>query len=597
MNGKQLRKILNLFGRNGTKQVIGLLLMMLLISVLVTLGVGAIPAFIIMIGNPEKIAAMPVIGPFLREHHILESGKLLLWGSGFLLGLFIVKNVIISIFTYFRIRFVFRQQYLLELRLFKAYMNLPYNHYMQRNTSELLRNITQEVNIITSQLMIPMIQFFSDLITVLFILIMLLTVEPIITVITFFTLGLSTYLFMWYTSKKMKRYGTYAQEYRSDKIKAVNEGLGAFKDAFILQRQEYFVKKLTKSSRRTAVMETNRNTINFLPSPFIETVAVSSMLMIAVILYFQNRNIQDIIPVLSLFGAASIKLMPSVRDIAKAYSNFKYNISVVDVVHDEIVDLEKIARPVSDGDVLPFRKSIQVKNIAFSYPNQKKAAIEKISLEIPFGATVGFVGPSGSGKTTIVDLILGLLKPESGKIVVDGKDILEHAPAWQRNVGYIPQTIYLIDDTIKRNIAFGMDDHEIDEERLQSALDKSQLSDFIKTLPDGVETIVGERGTRLSGGQRQRIGIARALYNNPTVLVLDEATSALDNLTEKNVMESLDHLKGSITIIMIAHRLSTVRNCDKLFMFKAGRLIGEGSYEDLAEHNQEFRKLTLVGEV
>lgn len=594
MNGKQLRKILNLFGKNGTKQVVILLLMMLLISVLVTLGVGAIPAFIIMIGNPAKMATFPVIGPFLREHHILESGKLLLWGSGFLLGLFIVKNIIISIFTYFRIRFVFRQQYLLELRLFKAYMNLPYHSYMQRNSSELLRNITQEVNIITSQLMIPMIQFFSDLITVVFILIMLLTVEPIITVITFFTLGISTYLFIWFTGKKMKVYGNYAQEYRSDKIKAVTEGLGSFKDATILQRQEFFVKKLTKSARKTALMETNKNTINFLPSPFIETVAVSSMLLIAVILYFQNRDIQDIIPVLSLFGAASIKLMPSVRDIAKAYSNFKYNASVVDVVHDEIVNLEKIARPAATGESLSFKNVIEVKNISFFYPNQQKAAVEKISLEIPFGATVGFVGPSGSGKTTIVDLILGLFQPASGNITVDGKDILNHAPEWQKNVGYIPQSIYLIDDSIKRNIAFGMNDDEIDENLLNIALEKSQLSEFINTLPDGVETVVGERGTRLSGGQRQRIGIARALYHNPTVLVLDEATSALDNLTERNVMESLDHLKGSITIIMIAHRLSTVRNCDKLFMFKAGKLIGEGSYEDLVEHNQEFRKLTLV---
>jgi ABC-type multidrug transport system fused ATPase/permease subunit len=594
MNAQQLKKILNLFGENGKKQVVSLLLMMLLISVLVTLGVGAIPAFIILIGNPQKIASVPYVGDFLKEHGILESGKLLLWGSGFLLGLFIVKNLIISVFTYFRIRFVFRQQYLLELRLFKAYMNLPYHVYMQRNSSDLLRNITQEVTIITNQLMIPMIAFFSDLITVLFILIMLLTIEPTITIITFFTLGLSTYLFIWFTSKKMKKYGALAQDYRSEKIKAVNEGLGAFKDAFILQKQQYFVEKLRSSSRKTAVMETNRNTINFLPSPFIETVAVSSMLLIAVILYFQNRDVQSIIPVLSLFGAASIKLMPSVRDIAKAYSNFKYNVSVVDVVHDEIVEMERIARPISDEKALPFNNNILVRNVSFNYPNQTKPAIENINLDIPFGATVGFVGPSGSGKTTIVDLILGLIKPATGKVTVDGKDISAYAPQWQKNVGYIPQSIYLIDDSIKRNIAFGIPTKEIDEKKLNAAIEKAQLTEFVQNLPDGVESVVGERGTRLSGGQRQRIGIARALYNDPKVLFLDEATSALDNLTEKQVMESLDHLKGSITIIMIAHRLSTVRNCDKLYMFKAGKLIGDGTYNELAEHNQEFRKLTLV---
>jgi ATP-binding cassette subfamily C protein len=319
------------------------------------------------------------------------------------------------------------------------------------------------------------------------------------------------------------------------------------------------------------------------------------MLSVSALLVAQDRPLEAIIPTLTLLAVAVVRLLPSFQKVTANVNALKWGEKALNVVYEDLEKLDAWEREFlarqQNADTLTLEHTIEIEGLTYQYPGQEDHALRDVSLTIPKYASVGFVGPSGAGKTTIVDVLLGLLEPTAGRVLVDGEDIQERLPTWQRKIGYIPQSIYLTDDTVRRNAAFGMKEEEIEDEAVWRALEAAQLRELVESLPEGLDTMVGERGVRLSGGQRQRIGIARALYHNPEVLVMDEATSALDNQTERLFVEALEQLQGGHTLVVIAHRLSTVRNCDTLFMLDEGRLVAEGSYDELMARSEVFRRM------
>jgi ATP-binding cassette subfamily C protein len=596
----QIKKLLFLIGKQRRAKYCLLLFLMLCNALLEMVGVGAIPVFIYVLSSPDWILQHRWAMPFLHLLEIHNSRQMIIWAFVLLGTLFIAKNIFYSFLIFLKNKIVYHDQIVLGNRLFRAYMKADYNFFLSRNSAELLRNINNETRLVISDVLLPLMQLIMDGFVLLMIVILLFKVEPLITLLTFFVLGFCSFLFMRITNRKNKAYGREAQHHRQHMNKIVLEGISGIKEIKVLGRENHFLTQYRYSAVRTAMTLRYKQIINQLPKPFMETIAVTGMIFIALILLLMNRNLSAFIPVLSLFGVATLRLLPIFRTLVASYTDIRYNLYAVDPIFDDLKLLEKEAVPSLENmkteivDPYPFESEIIFRNVGYRYPKGKNEAVSDIYLRIPKGCVVGLVGPSGAGKTTIVDILLGLLVPQQGEVLVDHQDIFQDVRRWQINVGYIPQFIHLSDDTIRRNIALGVPDHEINDLKIKQALQAAQLEPLIRQLPEGLDTMVKERGVRLSGGQRQRIGIARALYNNPQVLIMDEATSALDNITEKSVIESIEALRGDRTIVMIAHRLTTVRNCDVIYLINEGRIVDHGSHDDLMQNSHAFRKMNLM---
>jgi ABC-type multidrug transport system fused ATPase/permease subunit len=592
-----LKKLSYLFTRREKRNGVILFLMMILGALAEVVGVGAIPAFVGVISMPERLLENEKIR-YLYDLLGMESPQeMVLWAALGLIVVFVVKNAYLALLVYARSRYTSNRQVTISNRLFRAYLHSPYAFHLQRNTAELLRNTNSEAGAITGGVLLPMMSILMEFMVLILIFVLLFAVEPVVTLITFGIFGTLTVAYYRATRSKINEYAKEEQRHRKQSVQAVNQGLGGFKDARILGREQFFLNSYQESTWFKAKAARFKAVVSAMPRLVLETMAVAGLLGVASLLVAQDRDLETIIPTLALLGVAIVRLMPSFTKIAGSFTALKWGQRALDVVYDDVVMLEKEEREIAERQKegrrkpLPFTREIRIVDLSYFYPESSEAALRGITLTIPKNASVGFVGPSGAGKTTIVDVILGLLTPTDGKVEVDGVDIQERLPVWQRKIGYIPQSIYLTDDSVRNNVAFGMEDEEIDDEAVWAALEAAQLRDLVEELPDQLDTFVGERGVRLSGGQRQRIGIARALYHKPEVLVMDEATSALDNQTERHIVEALEQLQGQHTMIVIAHRLSTVRNCDTLFMLDEGRLVAEGSYDELIASSEAFRRM------
>lgn len=594
----RFKKLLFLIGRRGRIKFSILLVAMFINSILEMAGVAAIPVFIIIISKPDMILQHQWAAPIIGLLNITTSHGMFIWGAIFLICLFVVKNLFLSMLIYAKTKIIYNEQLRLGHRLFNAYMTSRYPFFLNRNSAELLRNVNNETMLIISGVMLPLLRIFLDGFVLVMIVILLLAAEPVISLMAFAVLGSLSFFFMRMTSKKNKAYGREALQQRQRLNKIVLEGISGIKDIIVLGRERSFVRRYDFSAVRTAVTLRYMQMINQLPKPFMETVAVTGMLLIAcLMLFLLNRDIAALLPVLTLFAVATLRMLPVLRTVVSAYSDIRYNVYAIDPVYNDLKLLEKEAdEKIKKGkETVPnpysFIAEITFQNVSYRYPQGNVQAVRDLSLSIPKKSVIGFVGPSGAGKTTLVDILLGLLEPQEGQVLVDGQNIFADVRRWQANLGCIPQFIHLSDDTIRRNIAFGLPDDEINETQLWQALRAAQLEALIDELPEGLDTVVGERGIRLSGGERQRIGIARALYNNPQVLIMDEATSALDNITERNVVSALEKLRGDRTIIIIAHRLTSVMNCDILYFMENGRISDKGTYANLLANNVNFRAL------
>ncbi len=596
----RLRKLSYLIGRAGRVKFAALFVLMIANAILEMAGIGAIPLFILILSSPETVLKNPWAGPMLTWLHIVSPKSLMIWGSFFLVGLFAFKNIFFSLLIYIKTKMIYNEQIQFGDRLFKAYMTAEYTFFLNRNSAELLRNVHNETRLIISGVLMPLMQIILDGLVLLMIVCLLLSVEPLVSLVTFVLLTAISILYAKITGGKTKAYGKEEQQHRKKMREYILEGVSGIKDIKVLGREKHFLDRYHFSSVRTVRALRYKQMISQLPRPVMETITLIGMLFMVLALLLLERQIASLIPLLALFGAATVRLLPVLRTILSSFIDVRYNIYAVDPVYRDLMLLENRAPSPSDSEDLISSHvhqavlKIELKDVGFRYPQGRTQAVGHISMEIPGGSVIGLVGPSGAGKTTIVDILLGLLKPQEGEVLADGWNIFEDVRRWRANVGYIPQFIYLSDDTIRRNIALGLPDDEIDERKILKTIKASQLKDLIANLPEGLDTMVGERGIRLSGGQRQRIGIARSLYNNPRILIMDEATSSLDNVAEKHVIESIERLRGDRTIIMIAHRLTTVQNCDVIYLMKDGRIVEQGSYEYLLKNSNEFRKMSLL---
>ncbi len=579
-----IRKLSDILPRRDKIRIVILFFMMLGAGILQLVGLGMILAFISILADAETILNHEQLGTLWQLLNIQDFYGLLIWGSAVLALIFLIKSLYLIFYNYILSRFAHNKFRNIATELFASYMFLPYSFHLQNNSATLIRNVTVETNMLLKFLLIPMLSILMESVMIITVLIFLFIVEPTVTIMAALSIGLAGFLLIKLLKKYEQAYGRKAQKSRGEVIQYVNEGLGGIKEIKVLNRQQYFINKLRSAMEVLKQAETYNETSKESFRPAIELIAVGGMVTMALIMAIQGRGAEDIIPVLTLFGVGAFQLLPSFAKITNQYSKLDYHSHTIIPIHE---DLMKVSRKVRTNlkkasfETLPLNQAIKLDKVGFAYSDDSKPVLKNISLSIPKGAAVGIVGKSGAGKTTLVDLILGLFEPTNGEILVDGKDIKENLIAWQSNVGYIPQIIYLADDTVRKNIAFGLNDEEIDEEKLIKAAEMAQLIEVIDELPKGFETLIGENGLRLSGGQRQRIGIARALYHDPDVLVMDEATSALDNETEQYIIKSIERLRGERTIIIIAHRLTTVQNCDQLYLLEDGKVLNSGTYKEL----------------
>lgn len=592
-----LRKIFYILPKGDSIKLAVILFLMLVAAVLEVAGIGMIPAFVAIVADPDRVMQVDWLQPLFGMMAITTSKDLLIWGSVALVGIFIIKSAYIIVFNYFEARYIYNRRYTISHRLMRSYMHAPYIFHLQRNTAELLRNISQEINVFTSSVITNLLKMSREAVMTLAILVFLFVMEPLITVLVITLSGLGAGTFILLNKRKMKEYGQEEQERRAEMIKALNQGLGGIKDARVLNREEEFIDKFRIEALKSTHLMAYIRFIQQVPRPVVETTAVVGMLLVSVLLVWQDRPMGTIIPILTLFAMATVRLMPSIQQLVSMYTNLRYNMVSLNPIYDDLRELEqynsKFTKDRKNKNSLYFDKEIEIRNLSYSYPESVEQVLHRVSLTIPKGKAVAFVGSSGAGKTTLVDLVLGLLEPNGGEILLDGVNIQENLSAWQKNIGYIPQSIYLADESLRSNIAFGLPEAEIDDAKVMQAVELAQLEPMVSSLPNGLDTVVGEHGTRLSGGQRQRIGIARALYHDPKVLVMDEATSALDNITEKQITKAIESLKGERTLIIIAHRLTTVKNCDTLYFMENGKVIQEGTYPELVNSNIRFREMAL----
>jgi len=546
------------------------------------IGLGSIPIFSMAIVDLSSFKQK--LSPYINVDFLnsLSHYKIILYGALILTITFVVKNLYLAFIIYIQGLVQKELKVSIGLRLFKQYISAPYTFHLNRNPAILLRTITADSGRAT-RVIFSLIILLRELLILVTIFILLFIVDPVITFYVFCSLSIFVGIFFYFTKRGLKERGQIVQDRGGEQIKIVNQSLGAIKDVKILNRENFLEKIFDEN---IGVIEKNMLLNYFfvqMPRLFLEVICIIAVVVVSTVFLYMERSIISIIPIISLLAVSTIRLIPSFNTIATSLAAIRQLLPSFNLVTKEISEMTSI-RPIFSNAVkknAEFSKDIYFKNVNFQYPNVNVFSIFDLNLKINHGEKIGFIGDSGAGKSTLIDLLLGLLQTTSGNIIVDNKNISENLRNWQNQIGYVPQDIYLLDDTIKKNIAFGIPEKNIDNKKLLKSIEMSQLKEFINSLPDGEHTIVGNRGIRLSGGQKQRIGIARALYNNPKILILDEATSSLDINNEKKVMEEIFSLGGSRTLIIVTHRHQTVQNCDNVFLLDKGKLLEQGKYEYL----------------
>jgi len=564
---KLLQKINSILSLEEKTKARNQLLLMLIGMLLEMLGVGMVIPLVALLTRASPLPSLPVWSHFgeITEEALVYGAM-----AGLVL-VYLVKNLFLGFLLWSQSTFAYEVQANLSKRLFSSYLHQPYAFHLQQNSALLIRNATTEANLFASHALMQGLQLMAELLVVLGVAILLMLVEPVGTLIVGLTLGIVATLFFRTTRARVLLWGEQRQFHEGLRLQHLQQGLGGIKDVILSGRQEVFLSQYDQHNNAASIAARHQEFLKQVPRLGLEWLAIFGLAVLVMSMMVQGRSLADVAPVIGAFAAAAFRLMPSLNRILGSIQTLRYMSPVIDTLN------EQVHLPLSGsrkGSMqLTFDRDIRVDNVSFSYQADGIPALQQISLIIEKGRTVGFIGTSGSGKSTLIDIVLGLLQPGDGTILVDGQDVRANLRAWQAMIGYVPQTIYLTDDTLKRNVAFGVPDDHIDESAVVAAIKAAQLEDFIACLPQGLDTPVGERGVRLSGGQRQRIGIARALYHDPEVLILDEATSALDNKTERGFMDAIDALRGRKTILIVAHRLSTVEQCNQIFQLEHGQLI------------------------
>ena len=576
---KILKKLNVLLDKKQKKSMVFLIVMMIIGAGLQVAGVGMIVPVVSIVMNPEVVESSGLVNTL---YTMVGGGSIRRFAIIIMLGLiavFIVKNVFLYFQQKMTLAFVYTNQFKTSERMMKNYLRRGYEFYLNADTAVVQRSITSDVNNMYAMIL-ALLQLVSDGIIFVFLVLYCLQQD-----VGMSLLLASVMLMLLIVIKKvlkpiLYKAGQDNQNYYSSLFKWISQTVQGIKELKIACKEQYFVSEYIKCGKGYVDAVQKYTLYNSIPKLLIETICVICMIGYLLVMMLVGVDSADMMQTLTAFAAAALVLLPCVNRINNQVNNITYFepffMGVTDNLQDEISGNKVDMSYAEDKDEkLPVEKTIELKDIVYAYPNTEKLIFDGADLTIPIGASVGIVGTSGAGKSTVVDILLGLLEVRKGKILADGKDVQENYRAWLKNIGYIPQMIFMLDDTIRKNVAFGVPEDKIDEKRLWEVLKEAQLDEFVKSLPEGLETGIGERGIRLSGGQRQRIGIARALYNNPEVLILDEATSALDNDTEAAIMDSINRLHGKKTLVIIAHRLQTIEKCDLVYRVENGKAMIE----------------------
>lgn len=579
MHDSLVVKLWSLFTPQERRQAGVLLLLMLVGTSLEVVGVGLIFPVVALLAAPDQIAALPLIGQFQALLGPTSQNVFIAYVLACLVGVFIIKNAFLGFLAYWQSRFIFNKQAALSVRLFNGYLVQPYTFHLQRNSAELLRNLTLDSERLTVYVLAPGIALVAESLVGLGLVCLLIAVSKYAALIVVGLLGGTTLIIFRFVRHRLNSWGERLHYHDGQRIQHLQQGLGAIKDVKVAGCETFFAGHFATHAFMRARFAGFQFMFSLFPLLWLEILAVAGVLGIVAIMMFQGQSLTLILPTLGMFTAATFRLMPTANRILVAVQNLKFCGAVIDTLHREMHELAATAPTVDrkvtqEGEPASARPLVELVHVSYRYPGAEVDTLHDVSFTIPAGSTIGIIGASGCGKTTLLDVILGLLPPLTGTVLAEGCPIYPDSRAWQRRIGYIPQSIYLTDDTIRRNVAFGLADDDISDDQVWQALELAQLGEYVKGLSKGLDTRVGERGIRLSGGQRQRIGIARALYHMPAVLVLDEATSALDNTTEEEFMKAIYALRGSRTIIIVAHRLSTVRYCSQILMLANGKVAG-----------------------
>lgn len=593
-----LTKLSRLFNRREKRHFVGILGAALSMAIFQALGIASIIPFISLVMNPEIVFENTHLN-WAYSFFGFGSIRSFVIAAGIAMLIIIVAGNLISAFAiWLKTRFVWRKNHDLSTALLKKYLSLPYSYFVTQNTADLAKNVLAEVQTLTTSFFIPMLEIITDSVIILIIFLTLILISPTATVTI---LGMFVLIY-WGISKsallaKLKKRGGLRLEENRGRFKAASEALGGIKDIKLLGREGFFINKFANHSLKLSDLQSWNDVVSKIPRYFIEIIAFGGAIVFVLILMLTRQDFRQVIPMVSFFAFAGYRIMPTLNRMFGAFTKLQFNSAVLDKLYNDLVKKEDKIKDRKDlekqKNAIKLQNSIQIKDLSFAYPATSTNVLKNINLKIDKNASVAVAGSTGTGKTTFVDIVLGLLQPTKGSIEVDNRKINDqNLRSWQNDLGYVPQFIYLTDDTITRNIAFGLSDSQIDLKRIETVAQIANLHDFIiNQLPKGFNTIVGERGIRLSGGQRQRVGIARALYNDPDVLVLDEATSSLDGITEESVLKAIDNLLKLKTLIIIAHRLTTVKKCDMIYLMDNGKIVDKGAYDELMQRNAQFRAM------
>lgn len=559
------RKINYIFSARQKGRLVLLFIIILGGTVMELLGVSAVLPLVNAVLAPDVMLEKEYVRYLYELLHLTSPSQIIILLSSGLIVVYIAKNIYLLGMYRAQYQFVFNNQRRLSTQLMNCYMHQPYIFHTMHNSAELIRNISSDSAMFFSSVL-AFLQLFTEISVCVVLFFFLLFTDTVITFSVTILMIFFLVLFMKYNKKRIVNYGQLSRKYSVTMSKCLRQAFGSIKETLILGKESYFVDTYNRDYDKAMSAQKKYQLLCILPRPIMETVCICGLLLIVIIKLLLGQDMQGLIPTLSVFAIAAVRMLPSFNRISGYLTAITYNKPGVDTVYDSLKAAEDLLKKLETKkevkEAIIFEEDIKASHVSFKYPNIDKFVLKDVNITIPRNKSIAFIGPSGAGKTTLADIILGVLEPCEGSILVDGADIKSRVGEWHQKIGYIPQSIYLTDDTLKRNIAFGMTNKDIDEDKIWKALQLAQLKEFVEELEDGLETMVGEHGTRLSGGQRQRIGIARALYNEPEVLVLDEATSSLDNDTEAAVMEAINNLAGSKTLIIIAHRLSTIEKCE-----------------------------------
>lgn len=589
-----LKKLLALLTPPERKRAGVLMGMILVMAFLDMLGVASILPFMAVLANPELMQTNAVLNTALTagRHIGIQTTEQFLFALGVLVFVLLVTSLAFkALTTYAQTRFVLMREYSIGKRLVEGYLHQPYSWFLNRHSVDLGKNILSEVQTVIGDGMRPFMALMAQSAVVLALLILLLVVDPPLALSVGAVLGLAYVGIFAVMSGWLKRLGQACIYANQERFTAVSEAFGAAKEVKVGGLEQAYIQRFTKPAEIYAKGKATAQVIAQLPRFALEAIAFGGMLLVMLYLMTKSGSFAAALPIIALYAFAGYRLMPALQTIYGAFTQLRFSGPALDALYKDLISLR--AANAQHGHLTPLRltQGIRLQQVSYRYPNAPDPALKGIDITILAHSTVGFVGATGSGKTTTVDIILGLLEPQEGHLRIDGQPITAaNRRQWQRAIGYVPQHIYLADDRVDVNIAFGVHAKHIDQQAVERAAKIANLHEFVvNELPQGYATRVGERGVRLSGGQRQRIGIARALYHNPQVLILDEATSALDNLTEQAVMEAVNNLGHDMTIILIAHRLSTVRQCHQIYLLGRGEVKACGTFDELLEKNTLFK--------